>query len=170
MPEAELPEVWLRGPLLDIPVLVQPVAHALLQDREEVVALLDGFPDALLWERPAGTASAGFHLQHLSGVLNRMLTYARGEPLSVEQLAALSREGEGPAHASELVAAFETQVDKALGELQTLDIQSLTEPRTVGRAALPSTVIGLLVHAAEHTSRHVGQLLVTVKVVRAGLT
>ena len=165
---AEL-EVWLRGPLTDTPVLAQPVAHALLQAREEVVTLLDGFPEDLLWERPAGAASAGFHLQHLSGVLDRMLSYARGKPLNAAQLAALAREGEGPARVSELVAAFAAQVDEALRELRNLDPETLTEPRVVGRAELPSTVIGLLVHAAEHTTRHVGQLSVTVKVVRAGL-
>ncbi len=165
---AEL-EVWLRGPLTDTPVLVQPVAHALLQAREEVVTLLDGFPEDLLWKRPAGAASAGFHLQHLSGVLERMLSYARGKPLSAAQLAALAREGEGPARVAELVAAFAAQVDEALRELRNLDPETLTEPRAVGRAGLPSTVIGLLVHAAEHTTRHVGQLSVTVKVVRAGL-
>ena len=166
---AEPLEVWLRGPLPDIPVLVQPVAHALLQAKEEVVALLDGFPETLLWERPAGVASVGFHLQHLSGVLDRTLTYARSKPLSAAQLATLAHEGQGPAHASELVATFENQVDEALRELRGLDVTTLTEPRAVGRAGLPSTVIGLLVHAAEHTTRHVGQLLVTTKVLRAEL-
>ena len=166
---AEPLEVWLRGPLPDMPVLVQPVAHALLQAREEVIALVNDFPETLLWARPAGAASVGFHLQHLSGVLGRMLSYARGEPLSAAQLTSLAHEGEGPTSVAELVAAFEAQVDEALRELRGLDVTTLTEPRAVGRAGLPSTVIGLLVHAAEHTTRHVGQLLVTVKVVRAGL-
>ncbi len=162
-------EVWLRGPLADTPPLVQPVAHALLQAKEEVVTLLAGFPEALLWERPAGAASVGFHLQHLTGVLERLLTYTRGEALNTEQLAALAREGGGNGRTADLVAAFEAQVEAALAELRKLDERTLTEPRAVGRARLPSTVIGLLVHAAEHTTRHVGQLLVTVKVVEAGL-
>ena len=38
----------------------------------------------------------------------------------------------------------------------------------VGRAKLPSNTIGLLVHAAEHTARHVGQLMTTAKVLAAG--
>lgn len=166
---AETLEVWLRGPLSEMPPLIQPVAHALLQAGEEVALLLAEFPDTRLWERPAGAASVGFHLQHLTGVLERLLTYARGEALNATQLAALAREGQGDASAAELVAAFEAQVEKTLAELRELDEKVLTEPRAVGRAALPSTVIGLLVHAAEHTTRHVGQLLVTVKVVRAGL-
>ena len=88
-----LPEVWLRGPLPAIPSLLQPVAHALLQAREEVMELMDGFPEELLWERPAGVASPGFHLQHLSGVLDRLFTYARGGGLDKEQLEDLASEG-----------------------------------------------------------------------------
>ncbi len=162
-------EVWLRGPLPDISPLAQPVAHALLQAGAEVAVLLDGFPDALLWERPAGAASVGFHLQHLTGVLDRLFTYARGEALDAAQLGALAQEGRGDASTADLVSGFTAQLEKALAELHELDEKTLTEPRAVGRAKLPSTVIGLLVHAAEHTTRHVGQLLVTVKIVRAGL-
>ncbi len=162
-------EVWLRGPLPDVPPLVQPVAHALLQAREEVAAVMDGFPDALLWERPAGVASVGFHLQHLTGVLGRLSTYAHGEALGEAQLTSLAREGAGAERVVDLVAAFEAQVEQTLAELRELDVTTLTEPRAVGRAQQPSTAIGLLVHAAEHTTRHVGQLLVTAKVVRAGL-
>ena len=90
------PEVWLRGPVPDIPPFLQPVAHALLQAREEVTALMKGFPDDLLWRRPGGVASVGFHLQHLRGVLDRLFTYARGEALTAEQLRALKAEGQSP--------------------------------------------------------------------------
>jgi hypothetical protein len=79
-------EVWLRGPLDGIPALLQPVAHALLQAREEVNELMLNFPDALLWEKPAGMASVGFHLQHMAGVLDRLYTYARAEQLNQQQL------------------------------------------------------------------------------------
>src|SRR5205814_3766930 len=79
------PEVWLRGPLPDMPALLQPVAHALLQAGEEVDAVMAGFPEERLWDRPGGVASVGFHLQHLSGVLDRLSTYARGELLNAAQ-------------------------------------------------------------------------------------
>ena len=160
-------EAWLRGPVPGLPALVQPVAHSLLQAREEVAALLERFPDERLWTRPEGVASVGFHLQHLSGVVDRLLTYARGEPLSPAQLQALSIETMPPqpnVTAQDLVTAFYTQVDRALDQLRATDDRTLTESRTVGRARLPSTVLGLLVHAAEHVQRHVGQLLVTVRV------
>ena len=167
---AETKEVWLRGPLPDMPALLQPVAHALLQAREEVNVLMSGVADEVLWERPAGLASAGFHLQHLTGVLDRLHTYARGEMLSPEQLEALAQEGKPSVTgvtAKALVVAFNQQVDRALAQLSQTDEQTLTDFRGVGRAQLPSTVLGLLVHSAEHTMRHLGQLLVTVKVVQA---
>jgi uncharacterized damage-inducible protein DinB len=169
MPTASLPEVWLRGPLPAVPPLLQPVAHALLQAREELTEIMAGFPAAQLAERPLGLASVGFHLRHLAGVLDRTFTYARGEALSAAQLAYLAAEGKPPTHAAalaELVQAFSAQVDKALAQLASTDAASLPEWRGVGRAQLPSTVMGLLVHAAEHTTRHLGQLLVTARVVR----
>lgn len=167
---SETREVWLRGPLPNIPPLLQPVAHALLQAREEVELLGNNFPEDRLWERPAGMASAGFHLQHLTGVLDRLFTYARGESLNAAQLQWLANEGkpqEGADTFEVLFQLFSTQIDKALEQIQHTDQKSLTEIRGVGRAQIPSTVLGLLFHAAEHTQRHVGQLIVTVGICRA---
>jgi uncharacterized damage-inducible protein DinB len=162
------PEVWLRGQVPNVPSVLQPVAHALLQAREEVHALMSGVPEEHLWTRPNGVASAGFHLQHLTGVLDRLFTYARGEQLSTGQLMALQSEGRPTvgSQSDTLVAAFDAQVERALAELRSVDERTLAQPRTVGRAKLPSTVLGLLVHSAEHVQRHVGQLLVTVRVQR----
>ena len=165
-------EVWLRGPVPGVPALLQPVAHALLQARDELNAALHDFPPALLNERPGGLASVGFHLQHLAGVLNRLLTYARAEALTESQLADFHAETPplliAPDTAKRLVARFNAEVDAALQQLSATPEARLTEPRGVGRAQVPSTVIGLLVHAAEHTTRHLGQLLVTAQWVRAG--
>lgn len=168
MTPSETREVWLRGPLPDVPPLLQPVAHALLQAREELQAALVDFPAELLWQRPAGVASVGFHLRHLTGVLDRLLTYARGEALTGEQLRYLRAEAEETAETTtrELVGAFGARVEAALAQLRATDAATLTEVRGVGRAQLPSTVIGLLTHAAEHTMRHLGQLLVTARVLR----
>jgi uncharacterized damage-inducible protein DinB len=162
----KLPEVWLRGPLSNMPSMVQPVAQALLQAREELNELMNKFPEALLWDKVAGMASPGFHLQHLSGVLDRLFTYAKGEGLTQKQLEYLSAEGKPAEHitAKLLVDQFNLQVDKALKQLSETDESVLTEIRGVGRSQIPSTVIGLYTHAAEHTMRHLGQLLVTVKV------
>jgi hypothetical protein len=163
------PEVWLRGPLNDIPALLQPVAHALLQAREEIGALMYNFPDDLLWEKPAGLASPGFHLQHLAGVLDRLFTYASGKQLNQQQLDYLAGEGKsaGSVTVRDLLKRLGEQIDNVLTQLQQTDIATLTDGREVGRGKLPSTVLGLYVHAAEHTMRHAGQLLVTVKVLKA---
>jgi uncharacterized damage-inducible protein DinB len=169
MASPTLPEVWLRGPLPGVPALLQPVAHALLQAREEVETCLRDFPADRFWERPAGVASVGFHLQHLAGVLDRLFTYARGEGLTAGQMAALAAEGKPtglPDEPAALLQIFGQQVEASLAQLRMTDEKTLTEPREVGRAKLPSTVLGLLFHAAEHTQRHVGQLLVTARVVR----
>ncbi len=160
------PEVWLRGPVEGIPPLLQPVAHALLQAREEVNELMTGFPETLLWEKPAGLASPGFHLQHLNGVTDRLFTYASGEQLTASQLEALANEGKATADLNELIIAFNRQVDFALLQLAQTDESGLTEKREVGRAKLSSTVAGLYFHAAEHSMRHLGQLLVTVRVLK----
>lgn len=158
-------EYWLRGPVEGIPALLQPVAHALLQAREEINLAVAGFPLEKLWEKPAGQASVGFHLQHLAGVLDRLFTYAREEGLSEAQFAFLKAEGVAAEISIEtLLQRFNRQVDLALDQLASTDPGSLTAAREVGRNKLPSTVIGLLTHAAEHTMRHTGQLLVTAKI------
>lgn len=170
-------EYWLRGPVPGFPPLLQPVVHALLQARDEVNALMEGFPDDKLWERPAGVASVGFHLRHLRGVLDRLLTYARGEGLCEEQLAYLREEGlpegdrgrpVGGNVAKDLVERFNIQVDRVLEQIKGIREEELTARREVGRDRIPSTVGGLIFHAAEHTQRHVGQLLVTARVVASG--
>lgn len=163
-------EVWLRGSLPAIPPLLQPVAHALMQAREEVNTLMKDFDPALLDVRPAGLASVRFHLQHLTGVLDRLFTYAQGEMLSATQLDYLKREGkttEENQSSEALVHHFNQQIEIALDQLKNTAEGTLTEVRGVGRARVPSTVMGLLFHSAEHTMRHVGQLLVTVRIVSA---
>lgn len=164
-------EVWQRGPLPGLTPMLQPVGHALLQAREEIELYLQHFPETLLWVKLAGMAPAGFHLQHLSGVLDRVFTYARGEKLNEIQFEQLEAEGKDLPEGltvSMLLERFSSQVNLAMEQLRTTDPAALAEYRGVGRAGLPSTVIGLLVHGAEHTMRHVGQLMVTVKVLQYG--
>ena len=161
-------EMWLSGPVEGVPSLLQPVAHALLQVRREARELLREFPAERLWEQPAGVASVGFHLQHMSGVVDRLFTYARGSALSDAQREHLAGEGRAPksgASVNDLLDALDSRVERAVTQLRATPEQALTEPRAVGRQQLPSTVMGLLFHAAEHTQRHLGQLLVTARVV-----
>jgi hypothetical protein len=146
--------------------MLQPVAHSLLQCREEVEAHLPSVSHAQLFARPSGAASIAYHVRHAIGSLDRLFTYARGEALSAEQMATLKAEGEvdeDPDAAAKLVSAFADAVDRALAYLRQTDERTLPDLREVGRARLPSTVIGLLFHAAEHTQRHIGQMVTTIK-------
>lgn len=166
MSQPDVREVWQRGPVEGVPALLQPVAHALLQVAEEVGKYMEDFPDELLWQRPEGLASAGFHLLHIRGVIDRLFTYARGEALSEVQLRALDLEKVTPPEAvsaSDLVNRLTEQVLKAVDQLRATSESSLTDGRTLGRKKIPTTVIGLLFHAAEHSQRHLGQLLVTTR-------
>jgi len=137
-----------------------------MQAREEVHQYVKDIDGADLWTRPAGAASVGFHLQHLTGVLDRLFTYARNESLSKSQFKTFEAEGKADDTITldDLLTAFDKTVDGALETLQNVDVNALTNKREVGRAKLPTTLLGLYTHAAEHTMRHVGQLLVTAKV------
>jgi hypothetical protein len=161
-------EVWLRGPVHGLPPLVMPVAHALLQCKEDVERALQGVPGDVLWARPHGAASAGFHVFHAAHALDRLFTYARGETLSDPQRESLEVEKSGDidADAGQLIHLMDATVDRAIRQLRCTPENSLLHERRVGRSGLPSTVMGLLFHAAEHTTRHTGQLITTLKLLR----
>jgi uncharacterized damage-inducible protein DinB len=163
------PEVWLRGAIPTIPPHLQPVAHSLLQSREEIHAVLEGVTPERLWHMHPNAASIGFHVLHAIGSLDRLFTYARGAALSDVQRDNLAQESkpDGSVTANDLLAAFDAAVERALEQLRGTDEATLTAKREVGRARLPSTVIGLLFHAAEHMQRHSGQALTTSRMMNA---
>jgi uncharacterized damage-inducible protein DinB len=166
---ASLPEPWLRGPVDGIPSLLQPAAHAFLMSIEDCEAAVRDLRPEQVWVEPDGAASIGFHLRHLVGATDRLLTYARGEALTTEQKAALSGErmpGEPAAEAAWLIAAWRAGVERALAQLAGTPEATLLDRRGVGRAQLPSNVLGLLFHAAEHASRHTGQVVTTAKMLK----
>lgn len=164
------PEPWLRGPVPGIAPVLQPAAHALLQAREEIAALAPSLPPDLLWKQ-TGAATLGFHALHLVGALDRLYTYARGESLGDEQRAAFK--AEASAHPSldgaALAAIVDAAVEKALAQLRATPAESVFDERKVGRAGLPSTVLGLLFHGAEHSTRHAGQFISTAKLLLAAV-
>ncbi|MDB4906148.1 MAG: hypothetical protein JWO05_932 [Gemmatimonadetes bacterium] len=159
-------EWWQRGPVEGVPALLQPVAHILLQVGESVAELTESLTDDQWNARPAGIASAAFHVRHMTGVIDRLFTYARGESLNEAQFASLRAEGQllSIGGATEILDALQARVRDAVEELRSIDVATLGDFRGVGRAQLPSTVIGCLVHGAEHAMRHVGQLSVTIRV------
>lgn len=161
-----LREAWQRGPVKDIPKLLQPVAHTLIQTGEDAEKYIINIDDHTLWQKPGGVASVGFHLQHIVGVLDRLFTYAAGNALNDMQLEFLKNEGNPDNEFIEkerLLHDLQKKINEALIILEHTDELSLTEIRYLGRAKIETTKLGLLFHAAEHAQRHVGQLLVTAK-------
>jgi uncharacterized damage-inducible protein DinB len=167
---AAAPEAWLRGPIPGIDPTLMAAAHALIQASEDLAGAAGGLSVAELWAKPGGAASVGFHLKHITGSLGRMVTYARGralDPAQMRELAAEGQPGDPPADADTLIRAARRAIADALEALRSTPSEDLFAVRTVGRQALPTNVIGLLFHLAEHTQRHTGQVITTTKIVRA---
>ena len=161
-------ETWLREPVQDVIGLLQPAAHAFLQTREEAPVYLKDFQSQLLWKKPAGRASVGFHLQHIAGVTNRLVTYSKGLELSQEQFDQFRKEGEQSENISvqELLNDLNRSIEDALDHLKNVKEKELLDVVEVGRKKIPSTRIGVLFHAAEHSQRHIGQMLVTISILK----
>ena len=160
------PEPWLRGPLENTNSFIAPVLYSFQQAVEDLTAFTGDLSDEEAWASPYELASVGFQLRHISGSVDRLLTYALGGSLSEAQLSALSQEKTSGASLPDLLSDLRTTLDRAAAAIRRIDPAHLAEPRKVGRKELPTTAIGLLVHIAEHTQRHVGQAIVTAKVVR----
>ena len=157
-------EPWLRGSVPGVPALLQPAAHALIQAREDIESLAPALSSDVLW-RSRGAATAGFHLLHLANALDRLFTYARGEQLSDDQktIARAEAQPHPELDGATLTQLVREAIDKALAQLHATDPTTLLDERKVGRAGLPSTVLGCLFHGAEHSARHAGQFITTVK-------
>ncbi len=160
------PEPWLRGPIAGVHPLVMPVFFSYAQVREDLQKHTADLPDHQIWKSLAGN-SLGFQLKHIAGSVDRITTYLLGRELTAAQLDFLKWElRPPPGTLSELLALVEQNLDKSQNQLHTLRPQSLYHPRTVGRRALPTTVIGLIVHLADHTQRHLGQAITIAKLLR----
>jgi uncharacterized damage-inducible protein DinB len=164
-----IPEVWLRGLIRGIQPYLQPAAHTLQQVREDIEPAVHGLTTDQAWHRPGGAAAIGFHLHHLPGSLQRLLTYSRGESLSPEQMARLASERtvhEDRPGLDALLTRLTGEIERALDYLRSVPEASLLQQREVGRKKLPSTTLGLIFHAAEHSSRHAGQIVTLARIVR----
>jgi len=160
-------EAWLNGPVAGIPSIVQPVAHALVQARVDIAEHAPAVTAETLWTQ-RGAATAGFHLLHAANALDRLFTYARGEVLTDAQKGTLR--GEAVPHpeldSAALTAHLNAAIGRALAQLADTEPDTVFEERRVGRSGAPSNVLGLLFHAGEHTTRHVGQFITTIKLLQ----
>jgi hypothetical protein len=159
----ELPEPWLRGPISGLSPLVAPVLYAFQQVREDIAKHTEGLTTEQLWARPHGFGPVGFHMRHIAGSVERLMVYVQGGQLSAEQFAAIDRQMDPGASREELLAAIDASFRRAEDIVWGIDPATLSEPRAVGRKQLPTTVIGLLTHIAEHAQRHVGEAIVSAK-------
>jgi uncharacterized damage-inducible protein DinB len=164
--ESKQPEPWLRGTLTDVPAVIRAVLHALEFAREDAERWCGDLTGVEVNARPGGLPSIAFQLRHISGSADRLLTYAEGGELSQEQMAEFGREAEG-AMPRALLREFERSMERASRRVRDFIGGDLEGERSVGRRRLPTTLGGLLVHVAEHTQRHVGQLVTTAKIVKA---
>jgi hypothetical protein len=159
------PEPWLRGTLVEIDPVRRAVLHALELAAEDVARWCDGVSDTEMFTRPCGLPSVAFQLRHIARSLDRLLTYAEGKQLSETQLAALKSEMDESGSAMEVLGEVRAELARAMKRVREVEPSNFAEVRGVGRKMLPTTVAGLLIHCAEHTQRHVGQMVTTVKVV-----
>ena len=154
----------MRGPIPGVHPLLAPVLYSFQHAREDLAKYTESLTPQQIWASPHGFGSVGFHLRHIPGAVDRLMTYLQGHQLTDAQLAALEAEKSptGP-NREELLAAMDLTFRNAEAIVRALDPNTLAEPRTVGRQKLPTTVIGLLTHVAEHTQRHVGQAISAAK-------
>jgi hypothetical protein len=160
-------EPWLSGPRVGIDPLVAPLFYCFAQTRQELGLHTEGLTPDDLWSRPFGTAPAGFHIRHIGGAAERLSTYLCGDQLSEAQLIDLRSEAQPGATREQLLQELDKQLSRCEQLVRAIDPSRLREPREVGRKRLPTTVIGLIVHIAEHTQRHLGQAITTIKLVRS---
>lgn len=161
-------EAWLDGQLAGFSPVVMPVAHALVQAIADLKKATENLRDEELKKRPNGAPSVAFHLRHIDGSIDRLLTYARDEKLTSAQFNFLKSEtdDESILTAEKLTENAIAEIRNAIETLKTVEPEKLFEERFVGREKLPTTVFGLLFHIAEHTARHVGQIVTTAKIVK----
>lgn len=156
-------EPWMRGTHEDVPAVLRAVIHALELAGEDVERWCAHLTDEEWNLRPHGLAPAAFHVRHMARSIDRLLTYAEGEQLSSAQLELMKSELEQYAKGSEVLAELDAALTSAELRIRAFAGSDLEAKRALGRKALPTSIGGLLVHVADHTSRHVGQVVTTAK-------
>jgi len=159
-------EPWLRGPIPDVDPLIAPVLYSFEQAYQDLEKYTEGLSVEQIWATPHGFGAVGFHMRHIAGSVERLMTYVQGRSLSNAQLGDIERQHEPGATRGQLLAGLRASFQNASTVVKGLNPARLTENREVGRQRLPTTVIGLLTHIAEHTQRHVGQAISAAKLAR----
>ncbi len=160
-------EPWLRGTHADVPAVGRAVLHAFDLALDDLTRWTDGLTDAEVHAHPLELPSVAFHLRHIARSTGRLLSYAEGNQLSIEQLTALKAEQSGDESLAALLSEVEVAFSNGADRVRVLATANLETFRGVGRKQLPTSIGGALVHVADHTQRHVGQVVTTAKVLKA---
>lgn len=160
-------EPWLRGTHAEVPAVARAILHALDLALEDLGKWTASLTDAEVHSQPLGLMPVARHLRHIARSTDRILTYAEGGQLTTEQLARLKAEESGQETLAELLAEVEASFRDAAGRVRALATADLEAARTVGRKQLPTSAGGALVHVADHTQRHVGQVVTTTKILHS---
>ena len=160
-------EPWLRGTHSDLPAVLRAVLHAFELAQEDIHYWTADLAEADLHAAPFGGTSLAFHLRHIPRALDRLLTYAEGNQLSSEQITAMKTESDLAASRNQLFSEFNAGLGSAARRVRAFAACDLDQPRGVGRKQLPTSIGGLLVHLADHTQRHTGQIVTTAKFITA---
>jgi uncharacterized damage-inducible protein DinB len=160
-------EPWLRGTHSDVPSVGRAVVHALELGLDDLAKWTAGLSDAEVHAQPLGVPAVAFHLRHIGRSVDRILSYAEGNQLTAEQFTALKAEQIGNETLAELMAEVEASFSNAAERVRVLAAADFNTFRGVGRKQLPTSIGGALIHVADHTQRHVGQVVTTAKVLVA---
>ena len=157
----------MRGPIEGVEPLVAPVFYSFTQVREELAHYTEGLTTEQVWRQVNSLPTLGFHLRHIAGSVDRLMSYLMEAEISPEQIVYLKSEGEPGASLDDLLAGVDAAFAKAESQLRTIKADDIHAPRYIGRKRLPTSVLGLLVHVSEHTQRHLGQSITTAKLMRS---
>jgi hypothetical protein len=167
-PAVTLPEPWLRGPIAGVHPMSAPLLYSFTMVREDLTKWTAGMSTDELWARPMDLGPVGFHIRHIGGSSERLATYLKGEQLNESQMLEMKKEMEAGSSYDELFSRLEEQLLYVEAIVKALDPRTWNDARGVGRKSLPTTVGGLVTHIAEHAQRHVGEAIVTAKIVKGG--
>jgi uncharacterized damage-inducible protein DinB len=168
-------EPWLRGTHTDVPAAGRAVLHALELALDDLKQWTADLSDEEIHAHPLGLNSIAFLLRHIARSTDRILTYSEGNQLSAAQFTAYKneqgqdeRDQEGKRETrAELMDEVESTFARAAERIRALATADLDTFRGVGRKNLPTSIGGTMLHVADHTMRHVGQVITTAKVLKA---
>jgi uncharacterized damage-inducible protein DinB len=159
-------EPWMTRRLRDMHPVLAGLLYSLEHARDDIRKWTEGLTPEQFSAPRGDIAPPSFHVMHIAGSVDRLLTYARGEQLTDEQFRQLQDEKREGITREEALAYLDAMFANAEQTVRAIDPSQIGEARFIGRKRIEVTLGGLLIHTAEHTQRHTGELIVTAKAAR----